>query len=141
MGYTTEFKGELKFTKELTATQLAELASMLGQDCRQHPEWGTKDLYYIDLELTKDFSGIKWDGSEKTYGLENLVNVVIHQMRKKWPDFGLSGSLLAQGEEIGDIWQLTIGDDGLAKKVPVALAGRIVTCPHCDERFLLGEES
>lgn len=63
MGYTTNFKGELKFTKELKASELAKLSSMLGEDCREHPEWDYEGpLYYIDLELLEDFSGIKWDG-------------------------------------------------------------------------------
>ena len=50
MGYTTNFKGELKFTKELKASELAKLSSMLGEDCREHPEWDYEGpLYYIDL--------------------------------------------------------------------------------------------
>jgi hypothetical protein len=138
MGYNTNFKGELRFTKELTASQLAALSSMLGEDCRDHPEWGAgKNLYYIDLELTKDFGGLKWNGAEKTYELEKLVNVVITQMRKQWPDFGLTGSMAAQGEEISDRWALVIGEDGFAHKQPIAMTGEIVECPHCGEKFAL----
>lgn len=83
MGYTTNFKGELKFTKELKASELAKLSSMLGEDCREHPEWDYEGpLYYIDLELLEDFSGIKWDGSEKTYSMTSMVNLIIREMRK-----------------------------------------------------------
>lgn len=39
MGYTTEFKGELKFTTELSAKALAKVKSFFGKDCRQHNEW------------------------------------------------------------------------------------------------------
>src|SRR4051812_39080287 len=111
MGYTTKFQGELKFKKELVATQLAHLKNMLGEDCREHPEWGAKDLYYIDLEFTDDFSGLKWSGTEKTYGMERIVQLVIDEMRKKWPDFGLTGRLAAQGEDIEDRWTLAIKED------------------------------
>lgn len=36
--------------------------------------------------------------------MDRLVNVVIKTMRQTWPNFGLSGQLQAQGEEIGDVW-------------------------------------
>lgn len=137
MGYSTNFKGELHFTREATASQLAALKAMCGEDCRDHPEWGTKDLYYLDLELNDDFTGIRWDGSEKTYDLDKLVNVVLTEMRKKWPDFGLTGTLSAQGEDVEDRWALTIGEDGMAHKLPLAPTGTIVTCPHCHGRFEL----
>lgn len=60
MGYTTTFKGQLRFTSELKASELAVLGQLFGEDCRDHPEWGATDLYYINLELTKDFSGLQW---------------------------------------------------------------------------------
>lgn len=137
MGYSTNFTGELKFTTEATASQLAALKAMMGEDCRDHPEWGAPGLYYIGLELTDDFTGIKWNGAEKTYELEKLVNVVLSVMRKTWPEFGLSGQLGAQGEDLEDRWVLSIGEDGLAHKTKIALTGKIVTCPHCDGRFAL----
>ena len=137
MGYSTNFKGELKFAKELTGSQLAALKSMMGEDCREHPEWGAKDLYYIDLDLTDDFSGLKWNGAENTYCLEKLVNVVIVEMRKKWPDFALTGTLNAQGEYVEDRWTLSIGEDGMAKKTKVAVIGQRIVCPHCEQTFIL----
>lgn len=137
MGYNTEFKGELKVAEELTASQIVKLNSMFGEDCRDHPEWGAEDLYYIDLELNETFSGIRWNGSEKTYDLDKLVNVVITEMRKEFPDFALSGELLAQGEAIIDRWQLYIGDDGFAHRRDVVIAGRKYVCPHCEEEFIL----
>lgn len=118
MGYTTEFTGELLFTQDLTVSQVNYLRSILGEDCRDHKDWETSGLYRIDLELNHDFTGIRWDGSEKTYDMDQLVNVVIRLMRKKWPEFGLRGELLAQGEQRSDRWKLVIGDDGFAKKAP-----------------------
>ena len=137
MGYSTNFNGELRFTNEPTASQLAALKAMCGEDCREHPEWNAKDLYYIDLELTDDFYGLQWNGAEKTYDLEKLVNVVLVEMRKKWPDFGLTGTLAAQGDDVDDRWALAIGEDGMAQKMKLAVTGKIVTCPHCEGRFEL----
>jgi hypothetical protein len=137
MGYTTKFLGSLKFTGELTATQLAHLKKMLNEDCRDHPEWGATDLYYIDLELADDFSGLRWSGAEKTYSMEKLVNVVIREMRKRWPEFGLSGELEAQGEDHDDRWRLVIGADGMAAKVKHPRLGQKVECPYCERTFTL----
>jgi len=50
MGYSTTFKGELKFTTDLTGRQLVKVKSFLGQDCREHPEWGDLGMKYLDLE-------------------------------------------------------------------------------------------
>jgi hypothetical protein len=140
MGYTTKFKGELKFVHEPTVAQLKKLNSMFGEDCREHPEWDAKDLSYIDLKLADDLSGIKWDdGTEKTYHMERLVNVVITEMRKQFPDFALAGKLLAQGEEIEDRWELAIWTDGLAYKRDLPMPGKKVKCPHCRESFYIEE--
>jgi hypothetical protein len=136
MGYSTEFKGELKFTVEPTASQLATIKSFLGEDCRDHPEWGRVDAYYIDLEFTDDFTGLRWNGAEKTYAMEACVNVIVREVRKTWPEFGLQGSLLAQGESIEDRWALVINADGFAEKQKIALPGPVCTCPHCGERFV-----
>ena len=108
MGYSTTFKGELKFTIELDAEHIAKIKSFLGEDCREHPEWGNTKLTYVDLEFTENFSGLKWDGSEKTYDLVDKVNLLIENIKKEYPDFGLYGELSAQGEEASDQWILTI---------------------------------
>lgn len=139
MGYTTTFKGQLNFTTELNGKQLKKLKSYLGEDCRQHPEWGENDFTYIDLELTEDFTGIQWDGSEKTYDLEGKVNLVIHEMQKEYPDFGLEGYLTAQGERFDDRWTVAIVD-GRAVKQTILLKGQKVTCPHCHEDFILEDK-
>ena len=99
MGYTTQFKGELKFGRDFSGSELSKLKSMLGEDCQDHPEWKTNDLYRVDLELLDDFSGLKHDESEKTYSLEKIVNVVIKEMRKTVPDFSLVGKLLVTREK------------------------------------------
>jgi hypothetical protein len=137
MGYTTQFKGKLSFTQELSASQLAAVNEMCGEDCREHPEWEAQGLYYIDLKLTDDFLGLEWDGSEKTYDMDKLVNVVITQMRKRWPDFGLTGTLSAQGEDNGDVWALVIGSDGMATRQKLVVTGEKITCPHCEKSFVL----
>ena len=79
----------------------------------EHSEWGSVDFYWINLELNEDCSGLRWNGSEKTYDMVNVVNFILEQMRKDDPDFGLEGEMIAQGEEIYDRWTLVI-KDGIA---------------------------
>jgi len=139
MGYSTSFTGELKFTKELNASTLAHLKKFLGEDARDNEDWlRPKDsgASYIDLELTDDFSGLKWNGAEKTYGLEDSVTIIIMNMRLIYPDFGLTGELLAQGEDFEDKWVLKV-IDGVGIREEIKLAGDVYKCPHCEERFLL----
>jgi hypothetical protein len=113
MGYSTNFKGELKFTTQLDAEHIAKVKSFLGEDYREHPEWGNTDLTYIDLEFTENFSGLKWDGSEKTYQLADKINLLIDNIKKEYSDFGLTGTLYAQGEEASDKWCLVM-ENGVA---------------------------
>lgn len=137
MGYTTTFKGDLAFSTELSAKQLAHLKTFFGEDCRDHPEWGEPDLYYIDLELNDDFSGLRWSGAEKSYGLEKQVSLIVREMRKQWPGFALTGALSAQGESAEDRWTLSIDDKGMGKKTKVPIVGQRVTCPSCEHEFIL----
>lgn len=140
MGYNTEFKGVLKFKNTVTTECLAELNKFFGEDCRDHPEWGNTELTYIDLRLTKDFKGIEWnDETEKTYELEDKVNLVVDNIKNKFPEFELEGSLLAQGEDIEDRWKLLI-ENGKAVRKEIAVKGIKIQCPHCDETFFIESE-
>ncbi len=137
MGYNTEFKGQLKFVKELSTKALQKLSEMLGEDCRDHPEWGSIGLTHIDLRITKDFSGLEWDDdTEKTYDLPEKINLVTRHMRIDFPEFELEGKLLAQGEDIDDRWEL-IMEEGVATEKMLVASGTKITCPHCDEEFYL----
>ncbi|MFQ6309876.1 hypothetical protein [Lysobacter capsici] len=141
MGYSTTFVGELKFAEELTATQLAAINAILGEDVRDHPDWEHDPkayCSYIDLVLLRDFSGIKWDDTtEKTYGLWESVNIVTRLMRKQWPDFRLVGHLNAQGEDYEDRWSLVLDADGWATKQEIVIPGARVECPHCQHKFIV----
>lgn len=127
MGYHTEFSGELKFVSKLTAKQKAAIIDICGEDCREHPEWGNLELDFIDLELNKSGTGLEWNGGEKSFDMVGQVNVVIREMRKRWPKFGLTGALLAQGESVKDRWSLRINETGWA----FADYQSVIVCPHC----------
>lgn len=139
MGYTTKFTGELKFTSEISSRCLAKVQSFFGEDCRDHKEWKAEGSY-IDLEFNKDFSGIQWDDeTEKNNGMVSHVNLIINETKKEFPDFGLTGHLIAQGESFDDRWKLEIVD-GVAVKKEIVMAVYKIKCPHCEEYFYLETE-
>lgn len=137
MGYSTEFKGELKFTKPLTSTALGHLNAFLDKDRRDIGLDGD-EMYtngygtyweHIDYVLLDDFSGIQWNGAEKSYDMEHIANFLIDTMKEKFPDFGLTGKMVAQGDDPDDRWELVI-KDGYAVKVK-ADGSVAEICPHC----------
>lgn len=137
MSYSTDFKGELKFKTELTATQLAKVKAFCGAECREHKDWlGSEGLTWVDLELLGDFSGLRWDGSEKTYDLAEKINMITANMQQDCPDFGFTGKMLAQGEDVDDRWELIIGVDGKAVRKDVVVTGTRIECPCCGDSFL-----
>lgn len=140
MGYYTKFKGVFKIEPELKATQLAHLKQFLGEDFRDHPDWIKNEYYHnlhysIDLQLTDDFSGLEWDGMEKSQEMVAQVNYIISQMRDICPEFKLSGKFIAQGENIQDSWELIIDETGWAKKLETPPTGTEIICPHCKKIF------
>jgi hypothetical protein len=139
MGYNTDFDGELKFAKELTASQLAAVQQFLGEDCRDHPEWGASShLYHIDLEFLPDFSGIKWNGAEKTYQMIECINLITERVREVMPDFRMTGTLLARGEQRDgkDVWQIVMQEDGTAVRQELKPPVGLVICPDCGHGFI-----
>lgn len=146
MGYTTEFQGALKFTKELSASQISYLSKILGVDFRDIKELMNltpkkdgeiSDLTYaIDLKFTADFAGLKWDGTEKSYEMDKQVEFVIAYMTKKYPDFGLQGFMNAQGEEVDDRWRLNV-ENNKVTVIKTPPKGKKIQCPHCGEYFYL----
>ena len=141
MGYNTDFTGQLDLPGGTTLDQVAELQKYMGEGWREHPEWGLTgaEFYYIDLELDIERRCIEWDGGEKTYGMVEQVNFITGQMQKIWPNFKLTGKMLAQGEDIQDRWMLVM-EDGVAKRADIHVNGERVKCPNCESDFFLTEE-
>lgn len=143
MGYTTKFSGELKFTREPTVTELAFVKSLFWIEDKEITGLGLKFSrgrpHYVQFEFTDNFDGIKWDGSEKFYKPVEAVNFIIENLRERFSDLGLKGTMAAQGEECDDRWLLVIGEDGWATEVRQPLTGQKVTCPECRTTFILDD--
>lgn len=143
MGYTTQFEGELKFNRELKASEILKLQSVSGENPDDLAGWERRnkedELSYIQYELNKTLDGLKWDGSEKFYCAVEALNFILHNLRKESPDLRLIGFLRAQGEELGDIWEIRIDEEGWAYRKELPTMADIVECPHCSEKFRLSE--
>ncbi len=144
MGYTTQFKGELKFAAPVTNEVLAQLSTFLGKD-RRDLGYQTDDIYaggkygdywyHIDYEITPDFSGIQHNDSEKSYCMDGIAQWLIDKMREKYPTFALVGIMTAQGEDIDDRWEMIATPDGRIQKRDLTPSGQSVICPNCDHHF------
>jgi hypothetical protein len=144
MGYDTNYEGVLKLPEDMSIIQLGYLKTILGEDFRDHPEWHhllPKNTYltYIDLVLTEDLMGVKWDDrTEKTHSMVEAVNLITALIRTKLNNkFKFTGKFLCQGEDIEDRWFLMIDDAGIAFREDIA-TDTIITCPDCGCRFELG---
>lgn len=135
MWYSTSFTWSLKFNDNITVKELSLVKSFLWEDYRDHPEWGSLDLSYIDLQLSDDLSWIEWDWSEKTYDLDKKIDLIISKVREVYPEFSLSWSMLAQWEDVWDVWNLSIWPNWYTMVNSIALPWDQITCPMCQHKF------
>jgi hypothetical protein len=140
MGYSTSFEGVIKFSRDLTAAELREINEILEiDDVAEHAKSigfiATKeDMFsWLALRLAKDFTGLEWDGSEKTYGMITALNVIMQVIKRKIQDLSFSGRMTAQGEEVGDIWGIEVSD-GKAVRTELKKPA-MMKCPRCREWF------
>ena len=126
MGYTTTFNSELIFVSERTTDELRALQKLIKE--------GRVEDDDIDLEITKEFTGIEWNGSEKCYNMEPSIQYIIDRMKETYPNFSLSGTLYAQGEDFKDRYELKVIDNKVVRKDYV-FKGKKIICPECELEF------
>jgi len=140
MGYTTEFTGMLGFKADPTNKMLRKLINLFGVDSRRRNDAPKAEWLYNCFEITAGLDGIEWDGGEKFYGAVDAVNWMTKIMREEYPDFSFKGEMLAQGEDVEDLWRLVVDEKGIAKKIEVVLSGNTVVCPECGKSFIYNGE-
>lgn len=138
MGYSTEFKGGLKFNRELTHKEWLELRA-LGEEY-------SSDLYakytdtpntipdsYLQWVPNADGTELVWNGGEKFYDYIHWLRWLIkHYMKPR--DLVLNGKIEWSGEEFEDRGIIYCADNKVTHH-KVIVEG-LVACPNCDHKFV-----
>lgn len=146
MGYTTRLKGQFHFDKMPHGTVLAAIGALDGVSGRTDGAKGMPDSY-CQWTLTKDFSGIHWDGGEKFYDYVEWAQWIIDKILTP-ANIALYGEIEFFGEDSSDIGKLVIAD-GKVKSIEFAvirddsiadlLAFKRFVLAHDDGSHLLAE--
>jgi hypothetical protein len=118
MGYNTDYNGILEFINPLTPEQELFLIPMMTCDYEFSPEivqvvTNGDYMPYNDFIISPDKTGIVWQRDrEKSYDQHKAINAIILTMQTKFPDFGLSGNIIAISE-YQEAWVISI-ENGLA---------------------------
>lgn len=143
MGYNTYFKGSINFSRELTVPELRtiqeildtdeifDLANKYGYAFRANEKYND----YISVVINDDYTGLCWNGAEKTRNMVGALNVIMYAIRSKIPDLNFCGEMLASGEEAFDVWGIRIVDE-FAERFEV-FGEQKVECPHCKRHFMV----
>jgi len=140
MGYSTEYVGTIRI-RNLNLERVRILNQYLGKDKRDlDPSLGVPGVElpfnHFDLELTEELHGLRWNGSEKTYGMREALNFLreVATLEFQGGDF-----MICQGEELEDRYMLIVINNEIQKH-SAAPAG-VLECPECSHRFLPGAET
>lgn len=108
MGYTTDFKGDLEFSKELTISQRNTLEEFNEE--RHEPTVG-EDYpgYYCQWTSNESGTALEWDGGEKFYSYVEWLNYLIKHFFEPW-GIKLNGQIEWRGEEWEDNGLITVTD-------------------------------
>lgn len=104
MGYNTNFEGKMILSKKLTESQVENFNAF----CKQRhggnlePFEGMPGFW---CRWKTDGETIYWNGSEKSYNMEEWLPILIEKFLKS-DNITVSGKMIAQGEEPGDAWLL-----------------------------------
>jgi hypothetical protein len=137
MGYTTQFQGKVKITPELTAPQIRFIKGFYGDMREWNPdEHKRTGLMWFQWELNDNLDALQWDENEKFYDADKCMEYIIEKTTEKYPELNFNGIIQAQGEEFDDRWQLIVKNNKVTRK-DVKIVGQKITCPHCEEDFIL----
>jgi hypothetical protein len=106
MGYTTTFRGRLRTSRLLSDTEVGRINSF----CEKRHGGNMRPFrnmpgFWCNWEA--DNESIFWNGAEKSYAMDEWLEVLIEKFFDPWK-VSLSGKMLAQGEQMNDTWTLEV---------------------------------
>jgi hypothetical protein len=96
MGYTTEFMGQFKLSKQLTLNQYNELRKIISPT--RHENFPS---YYCHWDLNYEGLALEWDGGEKFYEYIWWLEYIIKEYLDPW-GITLNGDVKYSGEDADD---------------------------------------
>jgi len=112
MGYTTEFDGKFKFSKELTMSQYKTLKDFAEQ---RHGDNLECPSFYCQWVPTDDGKYLEWDGNEKFYSYIEWLEILIEKFFNPWK-IKLNGEVTWEGEESGDLGKIVVKNNVVTAK-------------------------
>jgi hypothetical protein len=107
MGYTTDFSGAFTVEPPVSAEHMALYREIVETERDEMPT-GAPDAY-LQWELSDDGSRLEWDGNEKFYHYVDWLTWLIAEWFRP-RGYTLSGSVKYQGDDVGDMGELSIAD-------------------------------
>lgn len=101
MGYSTQFSGEIAIEPALGEADIAKINDF----CNKRHENQSDRGYYCDWEVSECGTEIGWNGSEKSYNMEEWM---VYLIQNFFQGHILNGTLSAAGEEPADLWLLHV---------------------------------
>jgi hypothetical protein len=98
MGYSTTFTGRIKIEPALSSEHKRDLDSELSK--RHKDDYPT---IWWDWKISSDRQYIEWNGSEKSYYMDEILRILIDKYFIPW-GYVLQGRILSQGERKDDIY-------------------------------------
>ncbi len=133
MGYSTDYQGQIRINN-LDLERVRILNLYLGKDKRDlnllKEDFEALPFYFFNVELNVGMTALQWDGSEKTYGMLEMLNFL---REKATLEFGEGDNMVCQGEEGPDRYLLVVENNEIVKKTE--LVGRSASCPKCSHQF------
>lgn len=110
MGYTTDFLGELKLSRNLTHQEFDIINSI--QDKRH--DYSTHPSVWCNWEVIsyKDEQYLKWNGAEKFYNYVEWLGYLIKNYFKPW-DVTLNGKIHWRGESFEDMGVIIVENNNI----------------------------
>lgn len=112
MGYTTDFKGQLKLSRNLTHQEFDTINSI--QDKRH--DYSSYPSIWCNWEVIsyKDEQYLQWNEGEKFYNYVEWLEYLIDKYFNPW-GVTLKGKILWRGEDFSDVGSITIDGDNIVK--------------------------
>jgi len=107
MGYITEFEGKVSIVPALNHDEVAMLNDLYDQRGGN----GMPDSY-CQWVPSDDGSSLAWDGGDTFYLAEEWMIYIVNLLSA---NHTCNGTILADGEERGDVWKLIVKDNVVSR--------------------------